>query len=61
MKWTRWRNKGRALLMMRNYEQALSVFDQSIGMDSTVARYHSDRGRALASLNRSGGGGGRLR
>ncbi len=45
-------NKGRALLMMRNYDLALNVFDQCIGQDSTVARYHSDRGRALASLNR---------
>jgi len=45
-------HKGRALLMMRNYDLALNVFDQCIAMDSTVPRYHSDRGRTLASLNR---------
>jgi len=45
-------HKGRALLMMRNYDLALNVFDQCIEMDSTVPRYHSDRGRTLASLNR---------
>ncbi|OPX59180.1 MAG: lipoprotein NlpI [Methanomassiliicoccales archaeon PtaB.Bin215] len=45
-------HKGRALLMMRNYDLALNVFDQCISMDGTVPRYHSDRGRTLASLNR---------
>ncbi|NLX47927.1 MAG: tetratricopeptide repeat protein [Euryarchaeota archaeon] len=44
--------KGLALLMMRNYDLALDVFDQCVGMDSNVPRYHSDRGRTLASLNR---------
>ena len=45
-------HKGRALLMMRNYDLALNVFDQCISMDGSVPRYHSDRGRTLASLNR---------
>ena len=45
-------NKGRSLLLMRNYEMALSAFEQCISLNSTVAHYHSDCGRALASLNR---------
>lgn len=45
-------HKGRALLMMRNYDLALNVFDQCVSLDSSVPRYHSDRGRTLASLNR---------
>ncbi|MCX6650622.1 MAG: tetratricopeptide repeat protein [Methanomassiliicoccales archaeon] len=45
-------SKGRAMLMMRNYEMALNLFEQCVSLDSSVASYHSDRGRALASLNR---------
>lgn len=45
-------SKGLSLLMMRNYDMALDVFDQCVAQDGGVARYHSDRGRALASLNR---------
>ena len=45
-------NKGGVLLLTRSYTEALDIFERCVGVTPEVAQYHSDRGRARASLER---------
>jgi len=44
-------NKGRTLLMMRNYSEAATMFAQAVYFDGSVARYHYYHGLALSKMN----------